>query len=77
MPKEPTKRVQSQDVDVLGAWKHEESLDGLANYLFWGRDAEQIATAVEAPRVEEKDPLIDSRGHEMRWVRRERPVRAM
>jgi hypothetical protein len=23
------------------------------------------------------DPLIDSRGHEMRWVRRERPVKVM
>jgi len=23
------------------------------------------------------DPLIDSRGHEMRWIRRERPVKVM
>jgi hypothetical protein len=44
-------RILIADVDVLGSWKHEESLDGLADYVFWGRDAERVATAVNAPRV--------------------------
>ena len=29
-------RILIADVDALGIWKHEESLDGLADYLFWG-----------------------------------------
>jgi hypothetical protein len=48
-------RILIADVDVLGIWKHEESLDGCADYLFWGRDAGRIATAVEAPRVGDKE----------------------
>jgi len=44
-------RILIADVDVLGIWKHEESLDGLADFLFWGRDAERIAAALKAPRV--------------------------
>jgi hypothetical protein len=44
-------RILIADVDALGIWKHEESLDGLADFLFWGRDAERIAAALKAPRV--------------------------
>jgi hypothetical protein len=44
-------RILIADVDVLGIWKHEESLDGLADCVFWGRDAEQVATAVRAREV--------------------------
>jgi hypothetical protein len=44
-------RILIADVDALGIWKHEESLDGLADFLFWGRDAERIAAALKVPRV--------------------------
>ncbi|WP_221312786.1 hypothetical protein [Granulicella aggregans] len=44
-------RILIADVDVLGGWKHEESLDGMADFLFWGRDAERIAATLHAPRV--------------------------
>src|SRR5262249_41044010 len=44
-------RVLIADVDVLGTWKHEESLDGLADLLFWGRDAKQVAATFEAQEV--------------------------
>ncbi len=44
-------RILIADVDSLGVWRHEESLDGKADFLFWGRDAEQIATVLKAPRA--------------------------
>jgi hypothetical protein len=44
-------RLLIADVDALGVWQHEESLDGMADYVFWGRDAEQAAFAVNAPRL--------------------------
>jgi len=36
-------RLLIADFDVLGEWRHEDSLDGLADYIFWGRDAENVA----------------------------------
>jgi hypothetical protein len=36
----------------LRRWKHTEALDGRADFVFWGRDAEKLAGAVEAPAVE-------------------------
>ena len=44
-------RLLIADFDALGAWKHEDSLDGLADYVFWGEDAEHVAQAVDAPRL--------------------------
>jgi len=44
-------RILIADIDVLGIWKHQESLDGLADYVFWGRDAGQVASAIKAPRL--------------------------
>jgi len=46
-------RLLIADVDVLGEWQHEESRDGLADFVFWGRDAEQVAFAVAAPLLGE------------------------
>jgi hypothetical protein len=45
-------RILIADVDALGVWRHEESLDGMADYVFWGRDAEQVASTVKAPQLE-------------------------
>lgn len=44
-------RILIADVDALGLWKHDESLDRLADYVFWGRDAERVASATNAPRL--------------------------
>jgi hypothetical protein len=45
-------RLLVADVDALGAWRHEDSLDGLADYVFWGKEAERAARALNAPRLE-------------------------
>lgn len=45
-------RLLIADVDALRVWQHEETLDGMADYVFWGRDAENGASAVNAPRLE-------------------------
>ncbi len=57
-------RLMFADVDALGHWEHEESLDGKADFVFWGRDAEQIASTFKAHSLEEdrfgwKDLPID------------------
>lgn len=44
-------RLMFVDVASLGAWRHEESIDGKADFLFWGRDAEAVAAKANAPRL--------------------------
>lgn len=41
-------RLMFADVEALGQWQHEMSLDGLADYVFWGRDAAEVAGRTEA-----------------------------
>lgn len=41
-------RLMFADVDALGQWQHEQPLDGQADFVFWGRDAEQAAHAAGA-----------------------------
>lgn len=41
------------DVDAIGAWQHERPLDGQADFVLWGRDAEELAREVNAPPLEE------------------------
>ena len=43
------------DFDVLDAWHHEDSLDGLADFVFWGRDAEKAALTLNAPALSAKE----------------------
>jgi hypothetical protein len=45
-------RLTFADVDALSHWQHEESLDGLADVLFWGREETDAAYHFTAPRVE-------------------------
>ena len=33
---------------------HDESIDGLADFVFWGRDAEALGAAVGAPAIDER-----------------------
>jgi len=48
-------RLMIGDVDALGVWEHERSFDGLSDYVFWGRDASEVATAVRAPRLSQTE----------------------
>ena len=43
-------RLMFADADALG-WRHEDALDGKADYVFWGRDAEAAATLHGAPKL--------------------------
>lgn len=48
-------RLLVADFDVLGAWQHEDSLDGLADFIFWGKDAKKVAQFLNAPLVSETE----------------------
>ena len=41
-------RLMFADIEALGHWEHERPLDGCADCIFWGRDAEQVAQATDA-----------------------------
>jgi hypothetical protein len=41
------------DAQALASWKADEPLDGKGDFVFWGRDAEKVATLVSAPRLDE------------------------
>lgn len=41
------------DLDALSAWTHHEAVDGRADYVFWGRDAAEVARIAGAPAVDE------------------------
>jgi hypothetical protein len=64
-------RLLIADVDCLGSWEHHKSLDGLADFVFWGRDAKVIAEAINAPALAQEqfgwrdisEDLAQSRGH--------------
>jgi helicase-like protein len=44
-------RLMFADVEALGVWKHVEPIDGKADFVFWGRDAEAVARLVSAPAL--------------------------
>lgn len=46
-------RLVCMDHGALDHWQHEDSLDGLADFMFWGRDAELLARAMGAPTTRE------------------------
>jgi hypothetical protein len=46
-------RLMFADVDALGTWEHNKPLDGLADYVFWGRDAAPVAQRTQAPQLGE------------------------
>jgi hypothetical protein len=46
-------RLMFADVDALGHWEHERPLDGRADYVFWGRDAEAVADRTAATSLGE------------------------
>lgn len=46
-------RLMFIDADALGAWGQGQSLDGLADLIFWGADAEAAARALGAARLDD------------------------
>lgn len=44
-------RLMFADADALQEWRHEDALDGKADYVFWGRDAEKAAALHDAPEL--------------------------
>ena len=46
-------RLVCMDHAALDAWQHEDSLDGKADVAFWGRDARELARAVNAPPLDD------------------------
>ena len=46
-------RIVAMDHGALDHWKHEDSLDGLADFVFWGRDAAALARAMRAPSTKD------------------------
>lgn len=52
-------RLVCMDHAALDHWQHDESLDGLADVVFWGRDEGELAKALKAPRTKEGYGWID------------------
>jgi hypothetical protein len=46
-------RLVCMDHGALDHWQHEDSLDGLADFMFWGRDAAALAKVMGAPATKE------------------------
>lgn len=46
-------RLVCMDHAALDAWQHEDSLDGLADVVFWGRDDAILGRVMRAPRIQE------------------------
>jgi hypothetical protein len=47
-------RLMFADVDSLSSWEHDRPIDGQADYVFWGRDAAQLAKLSQAPEVDDR-----------------------
>lgn len=46
-------RLMFCDADAMGKWIHEDSIDGLADFVFWGKDALRLSKKFEAPHVQD------------------------
>jgi len=72
-------RLMFVDLEALGAWRHEEPTDGLADFVFWGRDAQAAAERFGVPKLDDGTfgfvdlPVMDAvkRGEEIEAARAE------
>lgn len=48
-------RLMFACADGIGTWVHEEPMDGKADFVFWGLDAEKAAQKAGAPRLSDTD----------------------
>ena len=46
-------RLMLVDHAALDHWRHEDSLDGRADFVFWGRDAAALASKMRAPMIKD------------------------
>lgn len=44
-------RLMFVDLDALGLWRHRETTDGKADFVFWGRDAQAAAKRFDVPAL--------------------------
>jgi hypothetical protein len=65
-------RLMFADVDAVGTWDDESSVDGKADVAFWGRDADGIARHVGAPPLGGDDGTFGFRNLSVsdaeRWI---------
>ncbi len=52
-------RLICMDHAALDHWQHEDSLDGKADFVFWGRDEAQLARAMRAKKIDEGYGWLD------------------
>lgn len=45
-------RLMFCDLETAGKWEHEKSKDGLADFVFWGKDATRLAQKFSAEKIE-------------------------
>lgn len=45
-------RLMFCDIEAAGEWCHNDTIDGLADFVFWGRDAVRLAQKFNAPHLE-------------------------
>jgi hypothetical protein len=64
------------DADALNSWIHEHAIDGRADVVFWGRDADEVAARIGAPRLSDEHGWVDlpvaeavARAHELDALR--------
>ncbi len=48
-------RLMTACADGIGGWVHDKPMDGKADFVFWGLDAEQAARKVGAPRLSDDE----------------------
>lgn len=72
-------RLMFVDAVALDRWRDDDSLDGKADFVFWGRDAAQLAAAIGADELDEgfgwRDLDVDEcvrRGTEAERIKEER-----
>jgi hypothetical protein len=46
-------RLFFADLDAVGAWEHEQPLDGQADFLIWGRDASLASRTLNVPKLDD------------------------
>ena len=47
------------DHAAIAHWQHEDSLDGKADFVFWGRDEAKVSRALNAPKLKEGYGWVD------------------
>ncbi len=76
-------RLMLVDLDAVATWKHDEPIDGLADFAFWGRDAEVVVKQTGATELESgvfgwRDLAVDeaaNRGEQVERLRQQQQLK--